>query len=251
MSEICILLADDEKRVTDYLAPLLERTGYLVLIARDGQMALHKVHDSHPDLIIMDVLLPGMSGREVCRKLRSEGNWTLIIMLSCNSETVERILCLEEGADDCLSKPFESQELIARIKSFLRREGITSANRPLKEIECLQSYKIVLNRRLRRLEVDKKSVTITNKAFCLLEYLMLNPEQIFTREQLLNAVWGWSNSVTSRVVDVRIAELRHVLEENRDEPQYIESIIGVGYRFIAKVERYGLTHVSCNQPLDS
>lgn len=239
MSNNRVLIADDEKGITDYLAPLLERAGYEVSIAYGGETALRKVHDLHPDLIVLDILMPGMNGREVCRQLRSDGDWTPVIMLTCVNEMVDKVMSLEEGADDYLCKPFEPQELIARIKAVLRRKQSTIAVKNLSEAERLKSCSIRLNRRLRRLEVNGEIVTVTNKALDLLEYLMLHPEQIFTREQLMNAVWGWSQAVASRAVDVRIAELRHVLNDNRDEPQYIETVIGVGYHFMAEVETEG------------
>jgi DNA-binding response OmpR family regulator len=239
MSDIHILIADDEKGITNYLAPILERAGYEVSIAYDGQTALHKVHDLHPDLIVLDILMPGMNGREVCRQLRSTGDWTPVIMLTCVSESIDKVMSLEEGADDYLCKPFEPQELIARIKAVLRRKQGATAAKSLFEGERLKSHNLLLDRRLRRLKVNGETVPLTNKSLDLLEHLMLHPEQIFTREQLMDAVWGWSQAVASRVVDVRIAELRHVLEESRDEPQYIETVIGVGYRFMAKVEPEG------------
>jgi len=233
------LIADDENGITDYLGPLLERAGYEVSIAHDGQTALRKVYDLHPDLIVLDILMPVMSGREVCRQLRSAGNWTPVIMLTCVSETVDKVMSLEEGADDYLCKPFEPQELIARIKNVLRLKQSVTTENSLSEVKRLKAHNLLVDRRLRRLEVNGKTVVISNKALDLLAYLMLYPEQVFTREQLMDAVWGWSQAVASRVVDVRISELRHVLGESRDEPQYIETIIGVGYRFMAKVEQEG------------
>lgn len=239
MSEFHILIADDENGITDYLGPLLERAGYEVSIAHDGRNALRKVHDLHPDLIVLDVIMPVLNGREVCRQLRSAGDWTPIIMLTCVRETVDKVMSLEEGADDYLCKPFEPQELIARIKNVLRRKQNVTTGNFLSEVKKLNAHNLLLDRRRRRLEVNGKTVTISNKALELLAYLMLYPEQVFTREQLMDAVWGWSQAVASRVVDVRISELRHVLGESRDEPQYIETITGVGYRFIAEVKQEG------------
>lgn len=239
MGDVHILIADDENGITDYLGPLLERAGYEVSIAHDGQTALRKVHDLHPDLIVLDILMPVINGREVCRQLRSAGDWTPVIMLTCVSETVDKVMSLEEGADDYLCKPFEPQELIARIKNVLRRKQNITTGNSSSEVKRLKTHNILVDRRLRRLEVNGYTVAISNKALELLAYLMLYPEQVFTREQLMDAVWGWSQAVASRVVDVRISELRHALGERRDEPQYIETIIGVGYRFMAKVEQEG------------
>ena len=239
MEDLHILLADDEKGIADYLAPLLERSGYTVSLAYDGQTALRKIHDLHPDLIVLDILMPIMNGREVCRQLRSDGNWTPIIMLTCVAEMVDKVMSLEEGADDYICKPFEPQELIARIKAVLRRKADIPILKSLKDAERLKSSKLILDRRQQLLEVDGKNVSVSNKAFQLLEHLMLHPGQIFTREQLMNTVWGWSQSVASRAIDVRIVELRHVLEDNKEDSKYIETVIGVGYRFMAKVEIEG------------
>lgn len=234
-----ILLADDEKGITNYLAPILERAGYSVAVARDGKDTLRKVAELHPDLIVLDVLMPGLDGREVCRQLRAAGDWTPVVMLTCIDETVEKVLSLEEGADDYLCKPFEPQELIARIKAVLRRKQASPAETPLAEASCLKAGSVLLDRRLRRVEIRGKPIEITPKALALLEHMMLHPERVFTREQLMNAVWGWSHAVASRAVDVRIAELRHALGDDPEECKYIETVIGLGYRFVAQVEIAG------------
>jgi DNA-binding response OmpR family regulator len=239
MNDLHILLADDEKGIIDYLAPLLERSGYAVSLAYDGQTALQKIHNLHPDLIVLDILMPIMNGREVCRQLRSEGNWIPIIMLTCVSETADKVMSLEEGADDFICKPFEPQELIARIKAVLRRRTDAPIIKSLNDAERLKSSKLILDRWKQCLEVNGKNIPVSNRAFQLLEHLMLHPGQIFTREQLMNSVWGWSQPIASRAVDVRIVELRHALEDNKEAPKYIETVIGVGYRFVAKVEIEG------------
>ena len=239
MNDLHILLADDEKGIIDYLAPLLERSGYAVSLAYDGQTALQKIHNLHPDLIVLDILMPIMNGREVCRQLRSEGNWIPIIMLTCVSETADKVMSLEEGADDFICKPFEPQELIARIKAVLRRRTDAPIIKSLNDAERLKSSKLILDRWKQCLEVNGKNIPVSNRAFQLLEHLMLHPGQIFTREQLMNSVWGWSQPIASRAVDVRIVELRHALEDNKEAPKYIETVLGVGYRFVAKVEIEG------------
>lgn len=234
-----ILLADDEKRITDYLAPILERAGYSVTVTSDGQTTLRKVSELHPDLIVLDVLMPGMDGREVCRQLRAVDNWIPVIMLTCVNETVDKVLSLEEGADDYLCKPFDPQELIARIKAVLRRKQTSTSSKTISQASRLQAGDLMLDRCARWVEVGGQVVELTPKALALLEYLMLNPEQVFTREQLMDAVWGWSHVVASRAVDVRIAELRHALGDDPEECKYIETVIGLGYRFVAQVEVAG------------
>lgn len=241
MEHLHILIADDERGVTDYLAPLLERSGYKVSVAYDGKTALQKVHESHPDLLILDILMPVINGREVCRALRSEGNWTPIIMLTCIADTADKILSLEEGADDYLSKPFEPQELIARIKAVLRRRTNPTEMKGLSSSQRLKAKHLLMDRNQRSLEIKGMKVVVTNKAFQLLEHLMLHPGHVFSRSQLMDAIWGWSQPVASRVVDVRISEIRHILGDDQEEPEYIETVIGVGYRFLATVEIQGNT----------
>ncbi len=231
-----ILLADDEKGITDYLAPILERAGYSVAVARDGKDTLHKVAELHPDVIVLDVLMPGLDGREVCRRLRAEGNWTPVIMLTRVSTMADKVLSLEEGADDYLCKPFEPQELIARIRAVLRRKGGEKPGKPLSMAGVLRSGDLVLDRKARRVAKSGLVIDLTPKALALLEYLMLHPGQVFSREQLMDAVWGWAQPVASRAVDVRIAELRRALSDDGEHPLYIETVIGSGYRFIALVE---------------
>ncbi len=231
-----ILLVDDERGITDYLAPILERAGYSVVVASDGATALRKVHEIRPNLLVLDVLMPGMDGREVCRQLRAAGDWTPVIMLTRVSTTTDKVLSLEEGADDYLCKPFEPQELIARIKAVLRRKGSGQLKRPLSMASRLRAGDLILDRKTRRAYKDERVIELTPKALALLEHLMLYPDQVFSREQLMDAVWGWAQPVASRAVDVRIAELRHAIGDDGEQSIFIETIIGTGYRFIAPVE---------------
>lgn len=234
-----ILITDDEKGITDYLAPILERAGYSVTVTYDGQTALRKIHELHPDLVVLDVLLPGMDGREVCRQLRTASDWTPVIMLTCVNETVDKVMSLEEGADDYLCKPFDPQELVARIKAVLRRKKAPPAGKPLFEADRLISGDLMLDRLLKRVEICGKPIELTPKALALLDHLMIHPDRVLTRDQLMEAVWGWTQPVASRAVDMRIAELRHALGDDPQEYRYIETVIGIGYRFVAKVEIAG------------
>lgn len=235
MSNEHILLVDDERAITDYLAPILERAGYSVTVARDGNAALLLVSELHPSIVILDVIMPGLDGREVCRRLRKSGNWTPVIMLTQVSSTADKILSLEEGADDYLCKPFDPHELIARIRSVLRRRGASPERKPLSMALRLQADEITLDRRARRVEMHGETLDLTPKALALLEYLMLHPDQVFSREQLMDAVWGWAQPVATRAVDMRIAELRRLLGDDPEHSNYIETVIGVGYRFIPEV----------------
>jgi DNA-binding response OmpR family regulator len=231
-----VLLVDDERAITDYLGPMLERAGFEVTVARDGQAALRLVEELRPALVILDVILPGLDGREVCRRLRAAGDWTAVIMLTQVSSMADKVLSLEEGADDYLCKPFEPQELIARMRAVLRRRQVYPERRPLSMGARLRAGELCLDRRARRVEIAGKFVDLTPRALSLLEYLMLHPDQVFTREQLMDAVWGWVQPVATRAVDMRIAELRRALEGGSEGHAYIETVIGVGYRFLLSVE---------------
>jgi DNA-binding response OmpR family regulator len=234
-----VLLADDEPSITANLAPFLERSGFSTSIASDGQAALDQVKIFSPDLIILDVLMPHLDGREVLRRLRREGNWTPIILLTQVGEASERALALEEGADDYLNKPFDPYELIARIHAVLRRAhpgqpSLASAWR----LECISKEKdsrLVLDRRARRASLNDQTLVLTPKALAVLEYLMTHPDELLTRDRLLDVVWGWDYPAGTRTVDTRIAELRRALKDDPLDPHYIETLPSEGYRFIGNV----------------
>ncbi|MBC7227443.1 MAG: response regulator transcription factor [Thermoflexales bacterium] len=231
-----ILLADDEKALTDYLAPILNRAGFSVIVVHDGNTALRYVTEKHPDLIVLDVLMPGLDGREVCRRLRAAGDWTPIIMLTQVNTTVDKVLSLEEGADDYLCKPFDPHELVARVRAVLRRRQVLANQPPLIRASRLRSGNLILDRRTRRAYLGGQMLELTPKALALLEYLMLHPDEVLTRERLLDAVWGWDYPVATRAVDARIAEIRRALGDDPESPNFIETIVGIGYRFLAPVE---------------
>ncbi len=229
-----ILLVDDEQAITDNLAPFLERAGFAVAVAADGETALRQVPSFGPDLIILDILMPRLDGREVLRRLRQAGNWTPIILLTQVGESTERAMALEEGADDYLNKPFDPHELVARIRAVLRRArpgqpSLSSAHR-------LASGDVILDRQTRRVYAESKELRLTPKAVALLEYLMTHPDELLTRDRLLDAVWGWDYPTGTRTVDTRIAELRRVLNDDPAQPRYIETAPGQGYRFVGDVE---------------
>jgi DNA-binding response OmpR family regulator len=229
-----ILLVDDETAITANLAPLLERAGFEVAVAGDGEQALLKVSEFNPDLVVMDVLMPFLDGRETLRRLRQQSNWTPIILLTQVGEAVERAMALEEGADDYLNKPFDPHELVARIRAVLRR---AHPGRPsLAAAEQLTCGPLKLERRSRRAWLTGKELTLTPKAVALLEYMMTHPDELVTRERLLDAVWGWDYPIGTRAVDTRIAELRRVLGDDVENPTFIETVPGQGYRFAGKVE---------------
>jgi DNA-binding response OmpR family regulator len=232
-----ILLADDDPTIADSLAPFLERAGFHVLVVSDGMAALDKAQKHHPDLIILDVLMPRMNGRETLRRLRKSNIWTPTILLTQVGEASERALALEEGADDYLNKPFDPHELLARVRAVLRRAR--PGERSLSAAWLLTAEDLVLDRRARRASLAGKTLELTPKALAVLEHLMTHPDEAVTRERLLEVVWGWEYPAGTRTVDTRVAELRRVLDDDPAEPRFIETISGEGYRFIASVHGEG------------
>ena len=229
-----VLLVDDEIAITGNLAPLLERSGFAVAVAADGEAALKQVSSFAPDLIVTDVLMPRMDGRELLRRLRQDNNWTPVIMLTQVGESVERAMALEEGADDYLNKPFDPHELIARIRAVMRRAR--PGRPPLASEQRLVSGDLTLDRSSRRVLLQGREMSLTPKAVALLEYLMTHADELITRERLLDAVWGWDYPAGTRAVDTRIAELRRALSDDPARPHCIETVPGQGYRFVGPVE---------------
>ncbi|MBK9007291.1 MAG: Alkaline phosphatase synthesis transcriptional regulatory protein PhoP [Anaerolineales bacterium] len=232
-----ILLADDDPTIADSLAPFLERAGFHVLVVSDGITALDKAQAHHPELIILDVLMPRMDGRETLRRLRKLNIWTPTILLTKVGEASERALALEEGADDYLNKPFDPHELLARIRAVLRRAR--PGERSLSTAWLLTAGELVLDRRARRAAIAGETIELTPKALAVLEYLMTHPDEAISRERLLDVVWGWEYPTGTRTVDTRMAELRRALDDNPSEPRFIETIPSEGYRFIAPVHGEG------------
>jgi DNA-binding response OmpR family regulator len=233
MNQAKILLVDDEAAITDNLAPFLGRAGFTVEVASDGQQALDKVAEYGPDLIILDVLMPVLDGRAVLRELRQRDDWTSVILLTQVGESVERAMALEEGADDYLNKPFDPQELVARIRAVLRR---AQKGRPsLASVERLVCGDLVLDRVARRVHYGQRELPLTPKAVALLEYMMSHPDELMSRDRLLDAVWGWDYPVGTRTVDTRVAELRRALDDDPTAPSFIETVPGQGYRFVGLV----------------
>jgi DNA-binding response OmpR family regulator len=232
-----ILLADDDPNIVDSLAPFLERAGFHIMAVSDGQAAFEKTQSHHPDLIILDVLMPRMDGRETLRRLRQARVWTPTILLTQVGEASERALALEEGADDYLNKPFDPHELLARIRAVLRRAR--PGERSLSTAWLLTSADLSLDRRARRASLAGKALDLTPKALAVLEYLMTHPDEAVSRERLLDAVWGWEYPAGTRTVDTRMAELRRALDDDPAQPRYIETIPGEGYRFVAHVHGEG------------
>lgn len=232
-SQPTLLLADDDPTITNGLRPFFERAGFHVLTVTNGVDALEKARSHQPDIIILDVLMPRLNGREVLRRLRHAGLQIPTILLTQVGDASERALALEEGADDYLNKPFEAHELLARVRAVLRRVQI---GQPALSIAWrLAASDLTIDRRARRAMFKNQVLDLSPKAFAVLEYLMTHPDEVISRERLLQVVWGWEYPAGTRTVDTRMFELRKALRDDPTAPQFIETHSGEGYSFIAPV----------------
>ena len=221
-----ILVVDDEKTLVKGMKFNLENEGYEVECAYDGAAALELAREGRFDLIILDVMMPEMDGIEACMKIREFSN-VPIIMLTAKSEDADKLMGFESGADDYLTKPFNILELKARVRALLRRAaGVQRSQGSL-----LTVGKITLNTEERVAIRDGKTVDLTAKEYDLIELLMRNPRRVYSRENLMNVVWGYTYAGDYRTVDVHIRRLREKLEENPAEPEHIMTKWGVGYYF--------------------
>lgn len=230
-----VLLADDDEAITAQLAPLLERSGFVVDVVHDGGAALSgAMAVPGPDLVVLDVQMPVLDGREVLRRVRQSGSWLPVILLTQVGESVERAMALEEGADDYCNKPFDPYELTARLRAVLRRAG--RGRPPLGAEKTVRAGELRVDRTARRAWLKDRELVLTPKAGALLDYLVTHPDELLSRERLLEVLWGWETASTTRAVDNRIAELRRVLGDDPARPRWIDTVTGQGYRFIAPVE---------------
>ena len=223
-----ILVVDDEKLLVKGIKYNLEQDGYEVVTAFDGEEAVRLAHDESIDLILLDLMLPKMDGLTVCRTVRAFSD-VPIIMLTAKSEDIDKILGLEYGADDYITKPFNIREVTSRIKAILRRtkpSGDKNRNK-----DRLVSGSITLDYNFRRITIKDKIIELTGKEFDLLELFVKNPGRVYTRENLLDIAWGFDYPGDVRTVDVHIRRLREKIEENPAEPGYIKTKWGVGYYY--------------------
>ena len=225
-----IMVADDDQNICELLRLYLEKEQYTVVIANDGNEAIVKFNSENPALILLDIMMPGLDGWQVCREIRKKSN-VPIIMITAKGETFDKVLGLELGADDYVVKPFDAKEIVARIKAVLRRVSSgTQAENAVREV----SYdKLVVNMTRYELKVDGKVVDTPPKELELLFHLASHPNRVFTRDQLLDEVWGFEYYGDSRTVDVHIKRLREKLEGVSDQWS-LKTVWGVGYKFEVK-----------------
>ena len=221
-----ILVVDDEPTLRETLAEALDADGFRVVTAADGREALSRFREHQPDLVVLDLMLPELSGIEVCRIIRAESG-VPIVMLTAKTSELDKVVGLELGADDYVTKPFSLRELTARIRALLRRtEQLAEAPTPLVELGAL-TVDLAGHRLLR----DGERVPLKPKVFELLAYLLRHPGQVLTREQLLEHVWGYDYAGETRTVDVHVHWLRAAIEPEPAEPTYLHTVRGVGYVF--------------------
>ena len=229
MTNAKILVADDDRNICELLRMYLEKEGYTVVLAGNGEEALSKFDEENPDIILLDVMMPRLDGWQVCRELRKKSECP-IIMITAKGETFDKVLGLELGADDYVVKPFEPKEIVARVKAVLRRTGKASAENDKKEVNY---DKLTVNMTKYELKVDGKVVDTPPKELELLFHLASNPNRVYTRDQLLDDVWGFEYYGDSRTVDVHIKRLREKLD-GVSEKWTLKTVWGVGYKFETK-----------------
>ena len=227
MAQGRVLVVDDEAMVTEVVGRYLQREGFEVALACDGEEALRLAQENRPDLVVLDLMMPKVDGLEVCRALRRDTQIP-IIMLTAKGEEIDRILGLELGADDYVVKPFSPGELVARVKAVLRRAGSVS---PADPGDTLRFPDLSINPRTRVVEAAGKRVTLTAKEFDLLHFLASSPGQVFTRDQLMNHVWDFAYAGDASTVTVHIRRLREKVERDPERPRFIKTVWGVGYKF--------------------
>lgn len=224
-----ILIVEDEETIADLEKDYLEMSGYEVIIENDGIKGLESAMNSDVDLIILDLMLPGMDGYDICRQLREEKNIP-IIMVSAKKDDIDKIRGLGLGADDYMTKPFSPSELVARVKAHLSRyERLIGSNQKNNDIVEIRGIKI--DKTARRVYINGEEKIFTTKEFDLLTFLAENPNHVFTKEELFRAIWDMDSIGDIATVTVHIKKIREKIEFDTSKPQYIETIWGVGYRF--------------------
>ena len=226
-----VLVVDDEKLIVKGIRFSLEQDGMEVDCAYDGEEALELVRAREYDIVLLDVMLPKVTGFEVCQQIREFSN-VPVVMLTAKGDDMDKILGLEYGADDYITKPFNILEVKARIKAIMRRT--TPKGNAQSKSQVLQAGNLMLDCESRRVNVDGKEINLTAKEFDVLELLVFNPNKVYSRENLLNIVWGYEYPGDVRTVDVHIRRLREKIETNPSEPKYVHTKWGVGYYFQAQ-----------------
>jgi DNA-binding response OmpR family regulator len=229
VSEQTVLVVDDEEAIAEAVRARLESEGYRVVVADDGPEAIAANAEHHPDLVVLDLMLPGMDGLEVCREIQKDG-WTPVLMLTAKAEEADKVAGFAVGADDYLTKPFSLRELTIRVKAILRRVdringAVRDANGPI------ERNGMVVDQARRRVEVDGEEIGLTPLEFEILVTLARDPGVVMSRDALMDRVWGYRDYAGGRVVDSHVARIRRKLGEDGNDPRFIRTVHGVGYAF--------------------
>jgi two-component system alkaline phosphatase synthesis response regulator PhoP len=228
-----ILIIEDDATIALGLENALQDEQYETLTARTGPEGFRLAKEHQPDLLILDLMLPGMSGLEICKRLRDEKILTPVIMLTAKTEEQDKVLGLELGADDYVTKPFSLRELLARVRAHLRREEATTTTPTEPKMEKYEFAEVEIDFKRREVRKDGKLQDLTNREFRLLEYFVRHPGELLTRDRLLDEIWGYQSYPTTRTVDNHILRLRKHIEPDPENPRYIKTIRGAGYLFEA------------------
>ena len=226
-----VLVVDDEPIVREVVCSYLQREGYRTLEAADGDRARELVESSSPALVVLDLMLPGTDGLELCRWIRRHSELP-VIMLTARGEEADRIVGLELGADDYVTKPFSPRELVARVRTLLRRAGPQAARS-----EQLAVDDLIIDQRTREVSKGGRELKLTAKEFDLLWFLASHPRQVFSRDQLMDRVWGYTSALDTGTVTVHVRRLREKIEDDDAHPRYLQTVWGVGYRFSPPADR--------------
>jgi len=226
-----ILIVDDEDPIRQFMKINLDYQGYQTVEAASGEEAIKVFEKERPALAILDIMLPGMSGYEVCEKIRTEAPMTGIIMVSAKSQDIDKILGLEKGADDYIIKPFNPQELILRVRSLIRRVNFSQDKANNKIKESISDGPFTLDLYAKSFYKNEREIDVTPTEFTILQYFIQNKGKAMTRDEIMTKTWGENYSNDTKIVDVNIRRIRAKIEDNPAKPEYIETVWGTGYRW--------------------
>jgi DNA-binding response OmpR family regulator len=228
-----VLLVEDDRNLQEAIRYNLVAEGYEVLVTGNGDVALDMARNQQPDLLILDIMLPGMSGTDICHTLRKDGSTAAIIMLTARDSEKDRIVGLELGADDYVVKPFSMRELLARVSAQLRRTTILNTITNTESRDVINTGSLHIDLAGRRVKLDEREIELRPREFDLLAFLAARPGRVYSRDQLLQEVWGFDYAGDTRTVDVHVRWLRMKIEADPSSPVRLQTVRGVGYRFTA------------------
>ncbi|MCF8010243.1 MAG: response regulator transcription factor [Clostridiales bacterium] len=226
-----VLIVDDEESIVRLLSFNLEKEGFVMLFAYNGEDALSIISEKEPDLVILDIMLPQIDGFEVCRRIRQQNKPIAVIMLTAKDQEIDTVLGLELGADDYIVKPFSPRELVARVRAVLRRTKTKAVDKIQEPDEITKIGNLTIDSAKYEITVDDRPVELTPKEFELLDFMVRNAGRVMSRDALLDNIWGYTYTGDTRIVDVHMSHLREKIEKNPRSPVFLKTVRGVGYKF--------------------